>query len=182
MALAQENPFQWLQALEQAARTQAKGLPRQEKIQKIWHGIAFRVGNNKLVSPLTEIREVLHCPKVLAKVPGAKSWVRGIANIRGLLMPVIDLQACLGGSPIILESKSRLLIINQAGLSSSILVDEVMGIKHFLESTREKEVPENVELWCAPFARGGFVQEGENWAVFDMFALSNSRVFLDAAL
>lgn len=181
MALAQENPFQWLIALEQAARQHAVGLPRQEKVQKIWHGISFRLGRIKLVAPLTEIREVLHCPKTLARVPGAKNWVKGIANIRGLLLPVIDLQACLGGEPITLDSGSRLLIINQVGVSSGILVDEVMGIKHFLENTMNQGAPEIIDPWCKPFTRGNFIQDGETWAVMDMLALSNSHAFLNAA-
>lgn len=181
MAAAYEEPFTWLQELERLARERAKGLPRQEKVQQIWRGIAFSLGKIKLVSPLTEIREILYCPKVLAKVPGAKPWVKGIANIRGQLRPVLDLQACLGGKLTPLDPRTRLLIIDQAGVASGILVDEVLGIKHFQENERNKNAVYQGE-WFAPFARGSFIQEGESWIVFDMHALSKSRSFLDASL
>jgi twitching motility protein PilI len=181
MAVAHENPFLWLQELEQLARQRGKGLPRQEKIQQIWRGIAFRVGKFKLVTSLTEIREVLYCPKIMAKVPGGKPWVKGIANIRGQLLPVIDIQACLGGRVTLVENRTRLLIINQVGTSSGILVDEVLGIKHFQENERDSEAVFKDE-WFAPYARGAFTQEGDTWIVFDTHALSKSRAFLDAAL
>ncbi|MCP4700916.1 MAG: chemotaxis protein CheW [Gammaproteobacteria bacterium] len=181
MVLAHEDPFQWLQALEQRTKKQAKGLPRQEKIQETWRGIAFRLDKALLVTPLEEVREVGYCPKRFARVPGAKSWVKGIANIRGLLLPVIDLQACLSDKPIILNNRSQMLIINQAGISSGVLVDEVLGIKHFPVDSRNREATFQNQ-WFAPFARGTFTQEEKIWVVFDMHALSKSRVFLDAAV
>jgi len=183
MVLAHEAPFQWLQALEQAAKENAKGLPRQEVVQTFWRGIAFRLGQAYLVAPLAEIREVIYCPKALAKVPGAKSWVNGIANIRGQLLPVVDLQACLGGQPIQLKKRNRMLIINQSGVSAGVLVDEVLGIKHFPEDSYHKDVPPGQEeQWLSQFIRGRFSEGADNWTVFDMLALSKSRLFLDAAI
>lgn len=183
-SVAQENPFQWLLELEQAARTQAKGLPRQEVIQQTWRGIAFRIGNAPAVAALTDIKEVLPSPKILAKVPGAKSWVNGIANIRGQLLPIIDLKACLTGNSTLLEKKTRLLILNQSGVSAGILVDEVVGIKNFPQESLEADAPyPNQVQWLVPFARGIFEEpDHENWIVFDIGALGKSRPFLEAAV
>ncbi len=180
-ASAHQDPFLWLKNLEALARRRASGLPRQEKLQDTWRGIAFRLGKIKLVVPLTEIREVLYCPKVLARVPGARAWVKGVANVRGQLLPVVDVQACLGGKATPMESGTRLLIINQAGIASGMVVDEVLGIKHFMEKDRNDEAVYKEE-WFAPFARGTFIQDGETWIIFDMHALSKSRAFLDAAV
>lgn len=184
MSLAQEAPFQWLVELEQAARTHAKGLPRQEVVQQTWRGIAFRLGNASAVAALTDIREVLPSPKILAKVPGAKPWVSGIANIRGQLLPIIDLKACLMGENTSLEKKTRLLILNQSGVSAGILVDEVVGIKNFPQDSLEANPPYADQVqWLAPFARGIFQEaENEGWIIFDMSALGKSRPFLEAAV
>ena len=43
-----------------------------------------------------ETREVLTYPSQLTRVPGAKTWVKGLANVRGALLPVIDLRQFLG--------------------------------------------------------------------------------------
>ncbi len=183
MLPAHEAPFQWLQALEQYIKKHARGLPRQEAVREIWRGIAFRMGKVYLVAALSEVQEVLVCPPILAKVPGAKPWIRGIANVRGQLRPVVDLQACLGGGMTLVEGQTRLLIINQSGVSSGILVDEVLGIKHFPEENRKK-LNNSVDLphMASQFARAVFQYEDSNWVVFDLLALSKSRLFLDAAL
>ncbi len=182
-SVVHEAPFQWLQALEKNVKQHAQGLPRQEIVQQIWHGIAFRMGKIYLLSALNEIQEVLVCPSILAKVPGAKPWVRGIANVRGQLRPVIDLQACLGGHPTLVEGQTRLLIINQGGVSSGVLVDEVLGIKHFPEE-QNSTLDNSVQLpdMTAQFVRSTFHDDNNTWFVFDLLALNKSRLFLDAAL
>ncbi|OQW93657.1 MAG: hypothetical protein BWK79_09990 [Beggiatoa sp. IS2] len=176
-----QSPFQWLTELERRAKQKAKGLPRQEKIQQIWQGVAFRLGEVVLVSPLTEVREVLACPKVLARVPGAKTWVKGLANIRGMLLPVIDLQGCLEGTPIVLEARSRMLLVNHSSVSAGLLVDEVLGIKYFPENLRDSDTPCK-EVWLASFARGSFVYEERTWIIFNMLTLVDSEKFLKVAL
>ncbi|OUD14548.1 chemotaxis protein CheW [Thioflexithrix psekupsensis] len=175
-----QPPFQWLQELERRARQKARGLPRQEKIQQIWRGIAFRVGTVTLVSGLTEIREVMPVPTVMARVPGAKSWVRGLANVHGQLLPIIDLQACLESHVTILESPTRVLVINHAGINAGLLVDEVIGIKHFPEQHRDSEAICQ-DIWLAPYARGVFHYEDHTWVVFDLHRLAESDAFLKAA-
>jgi twitching motility protein PilI len=179
--LVTPSPFQWLSDLERRAKQKAKGLPRQEKIQQIWQGVAFRLGEVILVTSLTEVREVLSCPKALARIPGAKTWVKGLANIRGMLLPVIDLQGCLEGTPIVLEGHSRMLLVNHPNIFAGLLVDEVLGIKYFPENLRDLDTPCK-EAWLAPFARGTFVYEDRTWIIFDMLTLVESEKFLKVAL
>jgi twitching motility protein PilI len=174
------TPFQWLQDFERRAKQKARWLPRPDKVQQIWRGIAFRVAENLLVTPIRDIREVLNYPSPLAKVPGAKIWVKGLANIRGLLLPVIDLRACLEGTPINIAKRSRILIVNQAGITAGLVVDEVLGIKHFPEQFRDEDAPCK-QTWLIPFARGLFAYEKTSWTVFDMHALAESPTFLKAA-
>src|SRR5438270_1864270 len=37
-----------------------------------------------------ETREVLGVPASTTRVPGARSWIKGLANVRGQLLPIID--------------------------------------------------------------------------------------------
>ncbi|MDM8565162.1 chemotaxis protein CheW [Candidatus Halobeggiatoa sp. HSG11] len=175
------SPYKWLQDLERRAKQRAKGLPHQSTIEQIWRGIAFRLGKIYLVSPLNEISEIIPYTHNLAKVPGAKSWIKGLANIRGLLLPIIDLKACLEGESIAINNRSRMLIINQSGISAGLLVDEVLGIKHFPEHLMDLETPCK-DVLIAPFAKGLFVYEKDTWTIFDMQKLTNNNVFLNAAL
>jgi twitching motility protein PilI len=177
-----QSPYKWLQDLERRAKQRAKGLPRHEKVvEQIWRGIAFRLGKSYLVTSMDQIREIIPYTSQLAKVPGAKSWVKGLANIRGLLLPVIDLNACLEETPIPINNRSRMLIINQANISAGLLVNEVLGIKHFPEHLRDSETPCK-EVFLSDFAKGLFVYEGITWTVFDMNLLAQSQKFINAAL
>jgi len=175
------SPIKWLQDLEQRTKQRVKGLPR-PPVPKIWRGIAFRLGQTYLVTRLSEIREVIPYPNQLAKVPGAKPWIKGIANIRGLLLPVIDLNVTLLlGNSTTINNRSRMLIIKQEGIDAGLLVEEVLGIKNFLLETQDKDTPCK-EAAIIPFAGGMFTDEEKTWTVFDMQALVKHELFLKAAL
>jgi twitching motility protein PilI len=174
------SPIKWLQDLERRTKQRAR-LPH-PPVPKIWRGIAFRLGQTYLVTRLSEIREIIPYPNQLAKVPGAKSWIKGLANIRGLLLPVIDLNVTLLlENATTINNRSRLLIINQEGIDAGLLVDDVLGIKNFLLETQDKNTPCK-EAAIIPFAGGMFTDEEKTWTVFDMQALVKHELFLKAAL
>ena len=104
------------------------GLPMQEAPPESWEGVMFSVLGSRLVMPLREVVEMLPFPPVVTRVPGAKAWVRGVANIRGNLLPLIDLQSFLGGSPISPDRHSRVLVINHEEIFAGLLVERVMGM------------------------------------------------------
>jgi twitching motility protein PilI len=184
MADLSKSPFQWLQELEQRAKQEAMGLPRQTIVEKIWRGIGFRLQTTYLVTSIDNIREVLTYNEISrsAKVPGAKPWIKGLTNLRGVLLPVIDLNAFFQGKPISLEKQIRMLVINQGGLSAGLLVDEVVGIiKHFPENQRDRNTPCK-ETWLVDFADGLFREDDITWTVFDMQKLASHELFQNAAL
>ena len=179
---AHQAPFQWLQALEEKIKAYDIGLPQQNTVEQVpWQGIGFRLHNEWMVSPLPEIKEVLYYPKILAKVPGAKHWVLGIANHKGVLIPVIDLSACVGGKPIKRNGCSRLLIISQAGITAGLLVSEVLGIKYFPNNLKNTLTAKPEDKDYREFVQEYFELNKRLWLVFDMHKLSESRLFLNAA-
>jgi twitching motility protein PilI len=83
-----DQPFQLLAALEQRGRA-ASGVPEQQAARE-WVGVALRVAGELLLVAREETREVLGVPSQLTRVPGARAWLRGLANVHGALLPVID--------------------------------------------------------------------------------------------
>lgn len=53
-----------------------------------------------MIAPLEEVKEILNYPDGVTRVPGTQAWLLGMANIRGNLLPLIDLQQFLGGVPV----------------------------------------------------------------------------------
>jgi twitching motility protein PilI len=145
-----------------------------------WSGIAFRVGTNSLLAPLDEVIEILDMPK-LARIPLAQPWVRGIANIRGNLLPVVDFSGFLSGEVAHASEKSRVLVIDHNGIYSGLVVDEVYGMKHFMESEQTDAEPE-VDACFLPFIRSGYCRDGRVWREFSLFTLADTPKFMMAAV
>lgn len=76
--------------------------------------------------PIEQIREIRSVEKI-TRVPRSESFVRGIMNLRGLIIPVIDVKEKLGlGTRAdTLTSKQRILVVNISGSLTGLLVDEV---------------------------------------------------------
>ncbi|NOY66836.1 MAG: purine-binding chemotaxis protein CheW [Gammaproteobacteria bacterium] len=172
------HPILLLQDIESRSRKSAIGLPQQEEVKDEWSGIGFRVGDYKLAAPLGQVVEILTLPE-LSRVPGAKSWVMGIANVRGNLLPIIDLHNFLHGKQTQMKKKSRVLILNHEGVFSGLLVDEVMGMRRYLAENR-RITPDDLDSSIKPYIEHIY-QYDEQWLVFSMHKLADSSLFLQVA-
>lgn len=180
-----DNPSQeliyLLKEIERRSRQNAAGLPEHAHAQGQWEGILFRVAGTDVVAPLDEVKEIHNYPSTLTLVPGAKRWLLGIANVRGNLLPVIDLQVFLGGQPIVPGKRSRVLMINFNGLSAGLLVGDVQGLRHFL--AEQRVAAPAVAGPLGQYLRDAFKQDAEDDAlpVFSMSKLAESPGFQVAA-
>ena len=86
-----DRPFELLLALETRARDVAAG-QREGTAAQEWIGVAFRMGGETFLVERDEAREVMGLPAPVTRVPGARRWIVGLANVRGQLLPVIDLK------------------------------------------------------------------------------------------
>lgn len=76
-----------------------------------------------------KVREVLNCPK-LTRVVGANPSVNGMANIRGETVPVIDLAASIGFTPLDNISESMLILTEYNNSVQGFAVSAVKNIKN----------------------------------------------------
>jgi len=169
-----------LQDIERRSRPQAGDLQVQDQQHTLWEGILFSVVGTPVVASLKQIKEILNIPSSMTLVPGTRRWMLGIANVRGNLLPVIDLQLFLGGAPITIEKRSRVLVVGHRGGQSGLLVGGVQGLRHFSEEQRVT-VPE-LPAALTPYVQQAFSLDGQVWPVFDMQSLAASPAFQAAAL
>ena len=170
--------IQLLQDMETYSRTHAAPLPMEDSAKSLWSGIGFRVADHKFVVPMEFVREIMKYP-VTSQVPGSKEWVRGIANIRGNLLPVFDLQGFLGKKLTPIRRETRILSIARDKLSAGLIVDEIYGMKYFDQSAYKADMGHDVK-WKNYFS-GGYELDGDSWVVFNMKQLVESRDFLNVA-
>lgn len=175
------HPFDLLKALAEQCRRQAAGLPAQEQVAETWSGIAFRLAGCNFVAAMGEISEILHEPRHTA-LPRVKGWVRGVANVRGRLLPIIDLARFFSSSVIAPRKLRRVLVLDRDELFVGLLVDELRGMQHYpVNSFRlgGHGVPAELEA----FVVGSYVREGQEPVhVFNFRALARDQAFLDVAV
>ncbi|MHC8356957.1 chemotaxis protein CheW [Pseudomonas sp. LB3P81] len=175
--------FELLLQIDQRCRLLAADLPSQPTRQDSWSGIGFRLGEHWYVAPMGEVSEVLHEPR-FTQLPGVKPWVKGVANLRGRLLPMMDLCAFfsdkeLGHELSAVRKQRRVLVVEHKDVFAGLMVDEVFGLQHFAQDSLEPVEALNGPI--APFIKGRFQRE-QNWQVFSPFALAQSQGFMNVAL
>ena len=175
----QPTPFDLLLAIDQRCRSLAAGLPAQTETQQTWSGIGFRMGERLFVAPMGEVGEVLHEPRY-TQLPGVKAWVRGVANVRGRLLPLIDLGGFFGEDTNAPRKQRRVLVVEHRDVFSGLIVDEVFGMQHFPVDTFTEQLPP-LEAVVRPFIHGVFNRE-RPWLVFSPQRLAQHEDFLDVAV
>jgi purine-binding chemotaxis protein CheW len=88
--------------------------------------VVVKLGSGRFAAELSAVAEVGRVPS-LTRIPGAPAWLRGVANWRGRLLPVLDLRSLLGADVSALGSSARLLVLSLDGVSAGVLVDAVEG-------------------------------------------------------
>ncbi|MNZ85460.1 Chemotaxis protein CheW [compost metagenome] len=127
-----------------------------------------------------EVSEVLHEPR-FTQLPGVKSWVKGVANLRGRLLPLMDLCGFFGEELSAQRKQRRVLVVEYNEVFVGLLVDEVLGMQHFDQARFEPVSPGTQEGPAGMFIKGRFERE-QRWQVFSPFALAQSPRFMDVAL
>ena len=169
-----------LHKLELRSRKEAKGLPRQPEPGQYWEGFIFHVAGFPLLASMDEVAEILNQVPPIARVPGAKPWVRGVANLRGQLLPIVDLQQLLGERALVLGRHSRILVVNQNDDNSTgLLVARVSGRRRLPADGFSGLA--GVEGMIKPFVEGGFVIDGTEWPVFSLKRLVSYPDYQSAA-
>lgn len=128
---------------------------------------------------MEDIAEVLREPQ-FSRLPGVKPWVLGMANLRGRLLPIMDLGGLLDVEPSGAHQR-RVLVVDQPDIFVGLMVDEVLGLQHFSRESLERAAPLQIRAAMAPFVQGHFQRE-QVWSVFSLQALVRSAEFRDVAL
>ncbi|TNF88966.1 MAG: purine-binding chemotaxis protein CheW [Gammaproteobacteria bacterium] len=170
------SPFEILKNLDARFRRNSTGLPVAKTVVDDWIGIGFSINGVPLIAKMDEVSEILPPPDTI-RVPGVVPWVNGLANIRGNLMPVLDMNAFLYGKPTDVRKESRILIINKLGVVAGLLVDEVYGLRRFKPEEHQEEIQQDAGS-LVEYLAGTFVDQVRRWNVFSVERLTKAEQFL----
>lgn len=173
--MSDQSAYSFLVELERLAKANAAGLPKGESNRDEWIGVGFRVDDLACVASMGEVTEILPPPETV-RVPRVQPWVIGLANVRGSLLPVFDLEGFLLGRNLSRRPTLRVLVIDDGDLRAGLLVTEVLGMKRFRRSERDESDVSGAA--AEPYLSGVFKAAGQTWNVFSMSKLARSEQFL----
>jgi twitching motility protein PilI len=175
-----DRPFELLKELEKRSRGAASTSTPEAAVGPEWVGVAFRMGGETFLVARQETREVLGYPASVTRIPGAKPWVKGLANVRGQLLPMLDLRQFLGSGITTVGRNTRVVVVHHREIPAGLVVDEVLGFRRFLEREFNADPPPTV-IRCEQYLAGAFRRGGEVWPVLSLKSLVESQGFLQAA-
>lgn len=101
-------------------------LPMRQEIQLA----CFRIGAELYALDIMRIKEIIR-PQKLTPVPKAPSFIEGVINLRGAVIPVADLRKRFD-QPVSREDRqNRIVICALAGRIIGLLVDEVTEVRRY---------------------------------------------------
>ena len=88
---------------------------------------AFRVGNAVYALDVAHVREVVRWQPV-TPLPKAPRLIEGVIDLRGAVVPVVDLGRVLGAAAVTTSSSARIAIVAEGGLVMGLAVDAALAV------------------------------------------------------
>ena len=114
--------------------------------------VAFRVGTADYAIPAAQVLH-LETYETATPIPGTPVYVAGLVQVRGRLVPVVDLRSRFGLAPVEHTLDHRVVVVQVGGRVAGLLVDSAREVLRIDESAVEKP-PELVESRAAGFVKG----------------------------
>jgi twitching motility protein PilI len=175
-----DRPFELLAELERRGRAITASAGTDSALHGDWVGVALRMAGELYLAARDEVREVLVVPAPLTRVPGARSWILGLANVRGQLLPIIDLRQYLGSGVTPASRNTRVIIVNHRDIPAGLVVDEVLGFRRFADAEFTGELPPTI-VRCERYLAGSFRKGSEQWPVLTLRRLLEDPAFIGAS-
>ena len=157
----------------------AAGLPYVETGETEWQGLGFQIGGVRMVSRVGDITEMLLVPR-LTRLPGVKRWVAGMANVRGRLIPIIDLHRYLDIPNTSGKLLRRVMVVESGDLVAGLVVEQSLGMQHFSLESFEQGLPEGLTK-LHPYLDGAYRHGGRIFYVAKLKELIADEQFMDVS-
>lgn len=94
-------------------------------LEKTEQFVIFSLEAERYALPIAAVREIVRCPESLARVPHAPAFVKGVLNLRGQVVPVIDQRERFGLKAPPAGSRGRIIVVSTGSAFAGFLVDAI---------------------------------------------------------
>jgi purine-binding chemotaxis protein CheW len=131
--------------------------------------INFAVGDDQYGVDIMSVREIREWSNV-THLPRQQEYVRGVLNLRGVVVPVIDLRCRFGQGLTDCTPTHIIIIVQLEGRQMGLLADQVLDIVSF-DQSEVQLVPSVARSQRARFLSGLVTVEGTMIALIDLVHL-----------
>ncbi|MHC5080453.1 MAG: chemotaxis protein CheW [Planctomycetota bacterium] len=110
--------------------------------------LVFRVGPERFALPVEDVREITRVPPLIARVPRGADFLLGVMNLRGQIVPVLDLRSMLGQPQGGGKATARVVVLRGSEGDLGVLAEVVSGLRDLPAS--DLMAPLNVEISLPP--------------------------------
>src|SRR5450631_4054802 len=102
--------------------------------------VTFLLKDEEFGFDIMSVQEIIRLPK-MAKVPRTPPYVEGIANLRGVVLPIIDMCTRFGMERTEETDRTRVLVVDIDGVKTGLRVDRVKQVTRVLRSDVDPPPP-----------------------------------------
>lgn len=176
MAQDAKQDFQYLLDASARYRQRAKPLPAQRAVETWWPALMLQIGDCPLICRQSYINEVMSMPKY-AMLPSANRWVLGVANLRGELLPLVDVAAFLG-LPVTPSHNRRVLVCHHNEQWLGLVVDAVFGMQRLKDEQLDNDPVCPTQALRAFAEQSAIVRRRRHW-LLDIDRLVSDEQFTE---
>ncbi|MDI6711153.1 MAG: chemotaxis protein CheW [Bacillota bacterium] len=105
--------------------------------------VIFGAGGNCYALDIADVREILRVTEI-TPLPQMPAYMEGVINLRGKMLPVLNLRSRLGLDRIPVDQHTRIILVESLGRLFGLIVDRVLEVNTYTE--QEMEGPEAAGL------------------------------------
>jgi purine-binding chemotaxis protein CheW len=102
--------------------------------------VTFYLGEEEFGFDIMSVQEIIRQPK-LSRIPMAPAYVEGVANLRGMILPIIDTRTRFGMARAEDTDRTRVLVVDVDGNKTGLRVDRVRQVTRVLQQQMEPPPP-----------------------------------------
>ncbi|HZU26942.1 MAG TPA: chemotaxis protein CheW [Bryobacteraceae bacterium] len=102
--------------------------------------VTFLLKDEEFGFDIMSVQEIIRLPK-MAKVPRTPPYVEGIANLRGVVLPIIDMRTRFGMEKADETDRTRVLVVDIDGVKTGLRVDRVKQVTRVLRNDVDPPPP-----------------------------------------
>jgi len=92
--------------------------------------MTFILGQMKYAIELPKIREILTYPEIITALPNTTDWVKGLINLRGEVVPILDVRIKFNTGEIVYDDNTAVIaVITDDNRMIGIVVDKVDDVQ-----------------------------------------------------